>query len=147
MKRRDFCKLLAGAASSALMPVEAGARTKSAADAPVAFDALTENYATFCNTPAKNRLFFKLRGSRIVKEKLNDKIWRPDTIRQMQHVPRLPVPGGSWYGVPLKSPIPGLAGDGPYKPTWDSLLQYECPEWFRDAKFGIWNHWSPQCVP
>ena len=147
MKRRDFCKLLAGAASSALMPPEAGARTKSAADAPVAFDALTENYATFCNTPAKNRLFFKLRGSRIVKEKLNDKIWRPDTIRQMQHVPRLPVPGGSWYGVPLKSPIPGLAGDGPYKPTWDSLLQYECPEWFRDAKFGIWNHWSPQCVP
>src|SRR5581483_6930241 len=22
-----------------------------------------------------------------------------------------------------------------------------CPEWYRDAKFGIWNHWSPQCVP
>ena len=22
-----------------------------------------------------------------------------------------------------------------------------CPEWFRDAKLGIWAHWGPQCVP
>ena len=36
---------------------------------------------------------------------------------------------------------------GPFQPTWESLQQYECPEWFRDAKFGIWAHWSPQCVP
>jgi len=37
--------------------------------------------------------------------------------------------------------------DGPFQPTWDSLQQYECPAWFRDAKFGIWAHWSAQCVP
>ena len=37
--------------------------------------------------------------------------------------------------------------DGPFKPTWDSLRQYQIPEWFRDAKFGIWAHWSAQCVP
>jgi alpha-L-fucosidase len=37
---------------------------------------------------------------------------------------------------------------GPFKPTWDSLTsEYKCPEWFRDAKFGIWAHWSAQCVP
>ena len=36
---------------------------------------------------------------------------------------------------------------GPFKPTWESLKQYECPEWFRDAKFGIWAHWRPQCQP
>lgn len=35
---------------------------------------------------------------------------------------------------------------GPYEPTWQSLQKYECPEWFRDAKFGIWAHWGPQCV-
>ena len=29
----------------------------------------------------------------------------------------------------------------------DSLKRYECPEWFRDAKFGIWSHWGPQAVP
>jgi alpha-L-fucosidase len=28
-----------------------------------------------------------------------------------------------------------------------SLSTYTCPEWFRDAKFGIWSHWGPQAVP
>ncbi|MGC4046802.1 MAG: alpha-L-fucosidase [Armatimonas sp.] len=35
----------------------------------------------------------------------------------------------------------------PFVPTYDSLTRYECPEWFRDAKFGIWAHWGPQAVP
>lgn len=35
----------------------------------------------------------------------------------------------------------------PFTPDWDSLKQYQCPEWFRDAKFGIWAHWGPQAVP
>lgn len=57
------------------------------------------------------------------------------------------VPPGTWNGVPLQSPFSGLAGDGPYQPTWESLAQYgEAPDWYRDAKFGIWAHWSPQCV-
>lgn len=36
---------------------------------------------------------------------------------------------------------------GPFEPAWDSLKKYECPEWFRDAKFGIWAHWGAQCQP
>lgn len=36
---------------------------------------------------------------------------------------------------------------GPFKPTEESLKQYKYPEWFRDAKFGIWAHWGPQAVP
>src|ERR1041385_7507408 len=36
---------------------------------------------------------------------------------------------------------------GKFQPTWESLKQYETPEWFRDAKFGIWAHWGPQCQP
>jgi len=37
---------------------------------------------------------------------------------------------------------------GPFKPDWDSLTAgYKAPDWFRDAKFGIWAHWSAQCVP
>jgi alpha-L-fucosidase len=37
---------------------------------------------------------------------------------------------------------------GPFQPTWESFIQrYQCPDWFRDAKFGIWAHWSAQCVP
>jgi len=37
---------------------------------------------------------------------------------------------------------------GPFEPTWESLVKnYKCPEWYRDAKFGIWAHWTAQCVP
>ena len=36
---------------------------------------------------------------------------------------------------------------GKYQPTIESLSDYECPDWFRDAKFGIWAHWGPQCQP
>jgi hypothetical protein len=37
---------------------------------------------------------------------------------------------------------------GPFQPTWESLASgYQVPEWFRDAKFGIWAHWGPQCQP
>lgn len=32
--------------------------------------------------------------------------------------------------------------------TWDSIVStFRVPEWFRDAKFGIWAHWGPQCQP
>ena len=35
---------------------------------------------------------------------------------------------------------------GQYEPTWQSLETHQTPEWFRNAKFGIWAHWGPQCV-
>ncbi|MDR2650207.1 MAG: alpha-L-fucosidase [Clostridiales bacterium] len=34
-----------------------------------------------------------------------------------------------------------------FKPTFESLYEYEPPAWFRNAKFGIWSHWGPQSVP
>ena len=33
---------------------------------------------------------------------------------------------------------------GPFQATRGSLDAYRVPEWFRDAKFGIWSHWGPQ---
>ena len=37
---------------------------------------------------------------------------------------------------------------GPFQPTWESLEQnYKLPDWYRNAKFGIWMHWGPQCQP
>ncbi len=33
---------------------------------------------------------------------------------------------------------------GPFAGTRESLSHYEVPEWYRDAKFGIWAHWGPQ---
>jgi alpha-L-fucosidase len=42
----------------------------------------------------------------------------------------------------------GPSANGPFRATWDSLIaNYKAPDWFRDAKFGIWAHWSAQCVP
>ena len=36
---------------------------------------------------------------------------------------------------------------GPFKPTWDSLKTYQIPEWYKDAKFGIFIHWGVYSVP
>jgi alpha-L-fucosidase len=36
---------------------------------------------------------------------------------------------------------------GPFRGTMESLTNYHCATWFRDAKFGIWAHWGPQAVP
>lgn len=56
----------------------------------------------------------------------------------------------------LIAQIPGLSvirpgnepvDTGKFEPTWQSLQQYQVPEWFRNAKFGIWAHWGPQCQP
>jgi alpha-L-fucosidase len=44
---------------------------------------------------------------------------------------------------PLQLPI----AKGPFVGTMASLTNYSYPDWFRDAKFGIWAHWGPQAVP
>jgi len=36
---------------------------------------------------------------------------------------------------------------GPFRPDWESLQTYEAPEWYRDAKFGIFIHWGAYSVP
>ena len=40
----------------------------------------------------------------------------------------------------------GLSGEF-YQPDWESLGDYEVPEWYQDAKFGIWPHWGIYSVP
>ncbi|MCR4620675.1 MAG: alpha-L-fucosidase [Clostridiales bacterium] len=34
-----------------------------------------------------------------------------------------------------------------FEVSFDSLYNFRVPEWYRDAKFGIWSHWGPQSVP
>jgi len=36
---------------------------------------------------------------------------------------------------------------GKFGPSWESLKQYTVPEWYRDAKFGIFIHWGVYSVP
>ena len=37
--------------------------------------------------------------------------------------------------------------EGPYRPNWESLQKYEVPQWYKDAKFGIFIHWGLYSVP
>jgi alpha-L-fucosidase len=37
--------------------------------------------------------------------------------------------------------------DGKFKPTDESLQTQQYPDWFCDAKFGIWSVWGPMAVP
>jgi alpha-L-fucosidase len=39
------------------------------------------------------------------------------------------------------------AHDGPFRPDWESLRHYEIPQWYKDAKFGIFIHWGVYSVP
>lgn len=34
-----------------------------------------------------------------------------------------------------------------YEPNWRSLRTHQTPQWFRDAKFGIYTHWGVYSVP
>jgi len=144
MQRRDFCKFLASAAALKPMPGFGETAQDSRPGSPEGFNQYTHDYAQFCALPPEKKVFYRLSVDKIVEAKPDDATGKPSAWGE----PRaLPIPGGSWDGVPMESPIPNLAGEGPYKPTWDSLLEYDAPEWYRDAKFGIWAHWSPQCVP
>jgi alpha-L-fucosidase len=57
--------------------------------------------------------------------------------------------GGSRMSSLAQSAQPARSiAAGPFKGSWESLIGgYKCPDWFRDAKFGIWAHWTAQCVP
>ena len=144
MQRRDFCRLLAIATAARAFPATGQTAPENASDLPAGFNEYIQDYARFCALPPNKRTFYKLSNGKIVQERLDDSTWKATAWGSPE---ALPVPGGSWDGVPMESPIADLAGRGPFKPTWDSLLQYDAPEWYQDAKFGIWAHWSPQCVP
>lgn len=36
---------------------------------------------------------------------------------------------------------------GPFRADWQSLQRYDPPEWYKDAKFGIFIHWGVYSVP
>ena len=40
-----------------------------------------------------------------------------------------------------------VSAAGPFRPDWQSLSNYEVPEWYKDAKFGIFIHWGVYSVP
>jgi len=43
--------------------------------------------------------------------------------------------------------IEKVSNSGPFTANWDSLSNYLIPEWYKDAKFGIFVHWGAYSVP
>ena len=77
----------------------------------------------------EKRVFYKVSDGRIVSTKLDESNWQQPAWNYSPAPSQ--IAGGMWDDVPLASPIPNLAGDGPFKPTWDSLLEYEAPDWYQ----------------
>ena len=50
----------------------------------------------------------------------------------------------SWLNPAILSQQIAAMPSRPFTATRSSLQGYKVPEWFADAKFGIWAHWGPQ---
>ena len=48
---------------------------------------------------------------------------------------------------PYLAEIDRVIEQGPFKDTWESLGKFEVPDWYRNAKFGIFIHWGVYSVP
>ncbi|HEX8474523.1 MAG TPA: alpha-L-fucosidase [Pyrinomonadaceae bacterium] len=55
----------------------------------------------------------------------------------------IPALGSARVSADADAVVPPIQ-PGTFKGTRESLMAYRVPEWFRDAKFGIWAHWGPQ---
>ena len=47
----------------------------------------------------------------------------------------------------LLKDVDSVSAQGPYRADWESLQKFEAPQWYRDAKFGIFIHWGVYSVP
>ena len=82
---------------------------------------------------------------RVLSEAELTRLWKHFSAKYRITTPAVSIPGSPPDDIIKEAVYPIAAG--PFKPDWKSFKQYECPEWFRDAKFGIWAHWSAQCQP
>src|SRR5579859_6999449 len=108
MQRREFCRLVAAAAAAKAIP--AVGQAAGSAQSPAGFNSLNRSYEEFCATPANERVFYALVDGKILETKLDEPTWKPD---EWGNPPELPIPGGSWDGVPMTAPVSGLNGEGP----------------------------------
>src|ERR1039457_3320047 len=47
----------------------------------------------------------------------------------------------------LLKDVDSANAEGPFRADWESLQKFEAPDWYRDAKFGIFIHWGVYSVP
>jgi alpha-L-fucosidase len=51
------------------------------------------------------------------------------------------------YTISAEAGENSAGSEGQYKADWESLSKHSVPEWFKDAKFGIYTHWGVYTVP
>lgn len=51
------------------------------------------------------------------------------------------------YGPVRSALLKKIDQRGPFRSDWESLATYQVPEWYKDAKFGIFIHWGVYSVP
>ncbi len=74
-------------------------------------------------------------------------VFAPATL-QGQEASEFPAPRS--FDVEVKTALEGVdkvIAAGPYKAEWSSLENYLIPDWYKDAKFGIFIHWGVYSVP
>jgi alpha-L-fucosidase len=65
------------------------------------------------------------------------------TVAESPHPATQPHPAVA----PAVEKINAAIAKGTFKADWPSLEQYEIPQWYKDAKFGIFIHWGAYSVP
>src|SRR5438034_4759099 len=75
-----------------------------------------------------------------VKDELGTELGRCSVQRYGVYVKRLPVLLFLLFSATT-------IGAQTYQPTWDSIDQRPTPEWFAEARFGIFIHWGTYSVP
>jgi alpha-L-fucosidase len=89
----------------------------------------TSNHQPLMKNPYSRRKFLKT-SVLVTGAGLTAPAWIPRALAQPATVPA--------YSI----------APGPFQPTWESLEQnYKLPDWYRNAKFGVWMHWGPQSQP
>lgn len=57
------------------------------------------------------------------------------------------APPSAPLSSPLPAPLSSPSAAGPYTANWSSLDTRPIPEWYDDAKFGLFIHWGVYSVP
>ncbi|MEV0589033.1 alpha-L-fucosidase [Nonomuraea sp. NPDC050310] len=55
--------------------------------------------------------------------------------------------GKTLLALALLHPAAVTGAAEPYRPTYESLARHQVPQWFEDAKLGIFITWNPSSVP
>jgi alpha-L-fucosidase len=74
----------------------------------------------------------------------------PTSSDSAQHIDQQWVEASSKYDATrnkVLQHVDSVGAQGPFTPDWKTLANYTAPDWYRDAKFGIFIHWGVYSVP